>query len=96
MSIEKTTTVGGNNIKYEWDVGTPTAHLKTAKMLFNSVVSGNHAKLMTIDASNFCLMTCLENYEHLRINMKTTPEEIIKEHGLEEFQHNGWAHAEIR
>ena len=32
-------TVGGNNIKHAGDVGTPTAHLETAKMLFNSVLS---------------------------------------------------------
>ena len=28
--------------------------------------------------------------------MKTTPAEIIKEYGLEELQHNGWEHVEIR
>ena len=46
--------------------------------------------------SNFYLMTPLENYECLRTNMKTMPEEKMKEHGLEESQHNRWAHAEIR
>ena len=38
---------------------------------------------MTIGMSNFYLMTPLENYEHLRTNMKTISEEITKEHGLE-------------
>ena len=51
---------------------------------------------MTIGMSNFYLMTPLKNYECLRTNMKTMPEEIIKEHGLEELQHNGWVRVEIR
>ena len=90
-------TVGGNNTKHEGGgVGTPTAHLEIAKMLFNSVLSRKHAKFMTIDMSNFYLMTSLENYECSRISMKTIPEEIIKIYGLEEFQHNGWVCVEIR
>ena len=32
-------TVGGNKINYQGDAGTPTAHLETAKLLFNSVAS---------------------------------------------------------
>ena len=32
-------TVGSNNIKYAGDVSTPTAHLETTKMLFNSLLS---------------------------------------------------------
>ena len=51
---------------------------------------------MTIGMSNFYLMTPLENYQDLRTNIKTMPEETIKECGLEEFQNNGWVHVEIR
>ena len=40
---------------------------------------------MTIDMSNFYLMTHLEKYECLRINMKTIPEEIMKEYELEKL-----------
>ena len=32
-------TVGVNNAKHEGDVGSPTAHMETAKMLSNSVLS---------------------------------------------------------
>ena len=35
----KIVTVGGNNIKCEGYVGTPTAYLETEKLLFNSVLS---------------------------------------------------------
>jgi len=52
-------TVGGNNIKYDGDVGTPTAHLKTAKVLFNSVLSCKDAKFMAIDIANFYLITLI-------------------------------------
>ena len=55
------TAVGGNNVKYEGNEGTPTAHLETAKMLFNSALSRKHVKFMTIDMSNFYLVAPLEN-----------------------------------
>ena len=64
-------------------VGTPTAHLETSKILFNSVSSRKNAKFMTIDVSNFHLMTPIEDYECLRMSVKTTHAEIIEEHGLE-------------
>ena len=76
-------TVGGNNIKYAEDISTPTAHLETAKMLFNSVLSRKNAKFMSIDISNFYLMTPLDKYEYLRMHMKTISQEIIKEYNLE-------------
>ena len=44
---------------------------------------------MTIDISNFCLMTPMEQCEHLRMNMKTITEEIIKECELEKTKCNG-------
>ena len=55
-----------------------------------------NAKFIKTDVSNFYLMTPLEKYECLRMNMKTTPEEITKECELSKLQHNGWVHVEIR
>ena len=75
-------TVGRNNIKYG-GVGTLTAHLETSQILFNSASSRPNAKFMTIDVSNFYLMTPIEDYECLRMSVKPTPAEIIEEHGLE-------------
>ena len=46
-------TVGGNNDKCHGDVGTPTAHIETAKPLFNSVISHPGAKFMNIALANF-------------------------------------------
>jgi hypothetical protein len=50
-------TVGGDRINYPGEVATPTAEMLTAKLLFNSVISTPGAKFMTMDISNFYLMT---------------------------------------
>ena len=50
-------TVGGDRINYPGKVATPTADMVVAKMLFNSVVSTKGARFMTLDISNFYLMT---------------------------------------
>ena len=70
-------TVGGNNVKCDGDMGTPTAHLEATKLLFNSVLSPHGAKFMTLDLANFCLMTLMKDYECLRIKLKCTTQEII-------------------
>ena len=41
--------VGGNRINYRGDVGTPTADMLLAKILFNSVISTKNARFMTGD-----------------------------------------------
>ena len=85
-------TVGGNNVKHNGDVGAPTAHLETAKLLFNSVLSRPGSKFMTLDLANFYLMTLMKDYECLRI----TPQEIIEECNLQSLDHDGWIYVEIR
>ena len=75
-------TVGGNKINYQGDVGTPTAHLETAKLLFNSVLSRPGAKFMIIDLVNFYLMTPMKNFEYMRIKLSDIPTEIINEYNL--------------
>ena len=45
--------VGGNRINYPGDVGTPTADMLLAKIIFNSVISTKGAKFMTADISIF-------------------------------------------
>jgi len=53
-------TVGGNCINYPGAVATPTADMLVAKLLFNSVISTKGARLMTINISDFYLMTSLK------------------------------------
>ena len=77
-------TVGGDRINYPGEVATPTADMMVAKCLFNSVISTKGAKFMTIDISNFYLMTPLKRPEYIRMKMADIPDEIIKEYNLKE------------
>ena len=89
-------TVGVNNIKFYGDVGTPTAYLETSKLLFNSVMSRPEAKFMTLDLANFCLMTLMKDYDHLRVKLKGMRQDITDEHDLRALAHNSWVHVEMR
>ena len=77
-------TVGGDRINYPGEVATPTAEMLVAKMLFNSVISTKGAKFMTMDISNFYLMTPLSRPEYIRIKLTDLPDEIIDEYKLKE------------
>ena len=60
--------VGGDRINYPGKVATLTAEMLVAKMLFNSVISTKKGvRFMTIDISNFYLMTPLHHAEFIRI-----------------------------
>ncbi len=75
-------TVGGDKINYPGEVATPTADMLVTKMLFNSVVSTAGARFMTMDISNFYLMTPLLRPEYLKIKLSDIPTEIIAEYNL--------------
>ena len=77
-------TVGGDRINYPGEVATPTADMLVAKMLFNSVVSTKGAKFMTLDISNFYLMTPLKRPEYIRIKLADIPQEVIDEYNLQD------------
>jgi hypothetical protein len=51
--------VGGNRVNYPGKVATLTTEMLVAKMLFNSVIYTKGAQVMTMDISNFYLMTPL-------------------------------------
>jgi hypothetical protein len=74
--------MGGNKINYPGEIATPTAEMLAAKILFNSFVSTKGAKFMTMDVSNFYLMTPLKRPEYLRVRLADLPEEIIREYKL--------------
>jgi hypothetical protein len=77
--------VGGNKINYPGEVATPTAEMLVAKVLFNSVISTPGAQFMTMDISNFYLMTPLKRPEYVKLKLSDIPEEIIVEHKLREL-----------
>jgi hypothetical protein len=74
--------VGGDRINYPGEVGTPTAEMLVAKLLFNSTISTMGARFMTMDISNFYLMTPLDRPEYIRMKMTDIPDEIIDEYKL--------------
>ncbi len=82
--------VGDDRINYPGKVATPTAEMLVAKMLFNSVISTKGARFMTMDISNFYLMTPLHCAEFIRIKISDIPDEVIREYKLrEEATKNG-------
>ena len=78
-------TVGGDRINYPGAVATPTADMLVAKLLFNSVISTKGARFMTIDISDFYLMTPLKRPEFIRISINDIPEEIIIEYKIRDI-----------
>ena len=72
-------TVGRYRIDYPGEVTTSIADVLLAKILFNSIISTKGARFITIDISNFYLMTPLKRPEYIRIHIRDIPYEIIKD-----------------
>ena len=77
-------TVKGDRINYPGAVATPTAEMLVAKLLFNSVISTKDARFMTMDISNFYLMTPLHRPKFIRIKLCDIPDEVINKYKLRE------------
>jgi hypothetical protein len=77
-------TVGGDRINYPGKVATPTVEMLVAKMLFNSVIFTKGARFMTMDISNFYLMTPLHRPEFICVKLSDIPDEVIEEYKLRE------------
>ena len=89
-------TLGGNLINYPGDVGTRTADMLTVKLLLNSVISTPGAKFMSLDISNFYLMTPMEDYEYIRMDLRDFPDDIIELYNLNEIAREGRVYVEAR
>ena len=90
-------TVGGNRINYPGEVGTPTAEMMLAKILFNSVISTKGARFMTMDIKNFYLGTPMKRFEYLKLKLSDIPQEIIDEYNLmEKVTPDEYVYVEIR
>ena len=76
--------MGGDRINYPGEVATPIADMLVENMLMNSVISTIGARFMTIDISNFYLMTPLPRPEYIRIKLTDIPDKITKDYKLEE------------
>ena len=76
--------VGGDRINYPGEVATPTAEMLVAKILFNSVISTKGARFMTMDISNFYLMTPLARPEYIQVKLSDLPDKIINKDKLKQ------------
>lgn len=83
-------TVGGNFIKYPGVMGTKIAEMLTVKLLFNGVISTPEAKFMQLDISNFYLITPMDKYKYLQMNLLDFPESVITQYKLWGYGHEGW------
>jgi hypothetical protein len=81
----KRLTVGGDQIEYPGDKSTRTAGLTTAKILINSVISTQGAKLLVIDINFNYLNTPLGRFEYMVINLASLPQETIEKYDLNEL-----------
>ena len=80
--------VGVDRINYPGEVAMPKGDMLVAKFLFNIVISKRGAKFMTMDISNFYLMTPLKRPAYIRIIIKDIPEEIITEYKPTKYMRN--------
>jgi hypothetical protein len=74
--------IRSDRINCPGEIGTPTAEMLVAKVLFNSVISTKNARFMRMYIANFYLMTPLSRPEYIHVSIKDIPDEIIREYDL--------------
>ena len=89
-------TVGGNLITYNGPASTTTADLMTSKLLWDSVLSTDDARYITIDIYDFYLNTPLKDYEYMKIPIHLVPDEFIKYHNLQNKGYYRYLYVQIQ
>jgi hypothetical protein len=89
-------TIGGNNILYPGDVGTPMGSTELVKLLINSVLSQHNARLATMDLKNFYLNTLLDRPEYVCIKLADIPQEFINKYKLNKIARDSWIYFKMR
>ena len=89
-------TIGGNRITFPGDVGTPTASLELAKLVFISVLSRPGAKFITFNICNFYLQTPLNRPEYVRFRLSDIPEKFFQDYNLLAYTRDGWVYFKIQ
>jgi hypothetical protein len=70
-------TAGGNLIEYPGELTTQTANLTTTKMLWNSVISTEHARYLCLDIKNFYLGTPMDHFEYMKMPISSHKQPLI-------------------
>jgi hypothetical protein len=89
-------TVDGDRLDYSGDTATSTADITTFKILINSTLSTNEAKMMMMDIQSYYLGTPLPTYEYTRLPLEILPLDIIEKYNLKRLSVNGWVYLEIQ
>jgi hypothetical protein len=89
-------TVGVDRLDYSGDTATSTADITTFKILINSTLSTNEAKMMIMDIKKYYLGTPLPTYKYMRLPLTILPLDIIEKCDLKRLAVNGWVYLEIR
>jgi hypothetical protein len=77
--------VGGDQVHYPGDAGTPTADLLTVKLLINSIISTQGTKFMTMDIKDFYLNTPMARYKYMWLNILDMPDDKIEHYKLHDI-----------
>jgi hypothetical protein len=88
-------TVGGDRLDYSGDMTTSTADSTTFKILINSTLSTQEAKMMMMDIINYYVGTPLPTYQYMRLPISILPVDIIEKYDLTRLEVNGWVYLEI-
>jgi hypothetical protein len=80
--------VGGDRLDYSGDVATSTADITTFKILINSTLSTEDARMMMMDIKYYYLGTPLPRFEY----MKMIPEEIVQKYNLNTLAVDSWVY----
>jgi hypothetical protein len=85
-------TVGGNRLDYTGEVAISTADITTFKIIINSTLSTEDAKMMMMDIKNYYLGTPLPRYEYMHLPLSIIPDEIITKYNIGEISVGGWVY----
>jgi hypothetical protein len=88
-------TVGGDILDYSSNTATSTADITTFKILINSTLSTEDAKMMMMDIKNYYVVTLLPKYEYMQLPISTLPLDIIEKYKLTHLAVKGWVYLEI-
>ncbi len=82
-------TVGGNLIKYPFELTTRTTDMVSSKLLWNSMISTKGEDFAGANIMNMYLDMPLNWYEYMKMPLSLLPQDIIKHYGLLDKALNG-------
>jgi hypothetical protein len=88
--------VGDTILDNSGDTATSTSDITTFKILINSTLTTQEAKMMMMDIKTYYLGTPLPTYDYMRLPISILPLYIIEKYELTRLALNGWVYLKIR